>query len=555
MLLFLAHSGGRPLPNMRQLFITLATLIFVQLAWAGGYPLRVETVQDSVGKWSIHAHNAGASPVYVDVILNNRVNVRTASQFGGTQQKVLEPGAKEVLLSIYAEDPAALASFEYEARWVFGRGTAKVEHQGVYRAPFPGDLTFDTINSAGAPHVGARLANAVDILMPVGTPVIAARSGFAMDVAGQAGGDEIEGGSPYYEDRTQFGNYVRILHDDGTWAEYLHLKDGSVTVRNGARVEAGTQIALSGATGIASRPHLHFAVMKPTQGLLEPVSQPLRMEMAGRGEVLVRIGDTIGASRSVIPDAATMKRDPLLVAATKAGQSNKTAGVYTSSDEPGFAVANLLFFGFGVVVAAIGGLAIFLISRRKKATSWRAVFAPFIARLRKEEGSAPAGSAQNDERTELSGEVDLRPEAGYLTAPWEAAFYASASLAMPFGYAGYPKVSLNRLLPRPPWVRTNPEGVAFLRGESIDLLIVRVSTGEIVAAVDIERDYERFEGQAFAAKAKRDMLRVAKIAFFLVRSDIGPEAFRSQLEAVAPPIMASSLRHLPQRGAMAAASA
>ena len=57
-------------------------------------------------------------------------------------------------------------------------------------------------------------------------------------------------------------NFVRILHDDGTMGVYLHLKQGSVSVREGQRVKVGSPLALSGNTGNSSGPHLHFVVQR-----------------------------------------------------------------------------------------------------------------------------------------------------------------------------------------------------------------------------------------------------------------------------------------------------
>ncbi|MGH8335412.1 MAG: M23 family metallopeptidase, partial [Gammaproteobacteria bacterium] len=65
------------------------------------------------------------------------------------------------------------------------------------------------------------------------------------------------------------GNFVRVLHDDGTMGVYLHLKQGSVSVREGQRVAVGSPLALSGNTGNSSGPHLHFVVQRNTgEGLV-----------------------------------------------------------------------------------------------------------------------------------------------------------------------------------------------------------------------------------------------------------------------------------------------
>src|SRR5262249_15917660 len=148
--------------------------------------------------------------------------------------KVLEPGAKETMLVAIPTDPALPMKFDWSADWVLGRGSSRGEHDGLYRPPFPADMTFDTLNTADGGHAAPRQQYAIDIMMPQGTPVIAARSGYVTDVKGEIEGDKINTAAhPYYEtdaERAKMGNYVRIYHDDGTFAEYLHLQDKSVRV-------------------------------------------------------------------------------------------------------------------------------------------------------------------------------------------------------------------------------------------------------------------------------------------------------------------------------------
>lgn len=61
-------------------------------------------------------------------------------------------------------------------------------------------------------------------------------------------------------------NYVIIRHGDGTYGEYLHLMQDGALVKLGDTVQAGQAIALSGNTGLSSRPHLHFAVFRVIDG-------------------------------------------------------------------------------------------------------------------------------------------------------------------------------------------------------------------------------------------------------------------------------------------------
>jgi murein DD-endopeptidase MepM/ murein hydrolase activator NlpD len=53
-----------------------------------------------------------------------------------------------------------------------------------------------------------------------------------------------------------YGNQVVLKMNDGTYTQYGHLSSIGVTV--GQQVTAGQQIALSGATGNVTGPHLHF---------------------------------------------------------------------------------------------------------------------------------------------------------------------------------------------------------------------------------------------------------------------------------------------------------
>ena len=56
-----------------------------------------------------------------------------------------------------------------------------------------------------------------------------------------------------------YGNYVKIRHADGYTTLYGHCS--KLLVRAGETVTMGQEIALVGATGKATGPHLHFELM------------------------------------------------------------------------------------------------------------------------------------------------------------------------------------------------------------------------------------------------------------------------------------------------------
>lgn len=110
---------------------------------------------------------------------------------------------------------------------------------------------------------GTPYEYAIDFVMPEGTPVLAAREGI---VIGSYGDSTIGGNDRKYE---FCANIVSIKHSDGTYARYVHLEPHGNLVRVGQVVRKGEQIGLSGKTGFADRPHLHFCVTVPVDGYIE----------------------------------------------------------------------------------------------------------------------------------------------------------------------------------------------------------------------------------------------------------------------------------------------
>jgi murein DD-endopeptidase MepM/ murein hydrolase activator NlpD len=105
-------------------------------------------------------------------------------------------------------------------------------------------------------HTDAANMYAVDIAMPVGTNISAAREG---TVVWAKDDYHMSGKTGYFLDKA---NYVKILHDDGTYAVYAHLLMGSAKVQPGDRVRVGDILARSGSSGYSTGPHLHFVVRR-----------------------------------------------------------------------------------------------------------------------------------------------------------------------------------------------------------------------------------------------------------------------------------------------------
>ena len=106
-------------------------------------------------------------------------------------------------------------------------------------------------------HKGLLNEYAVDIVMPIGTKICAAREGVIIGVVDQ----NMDG---YSTADLPMGtvNYVRVLHDDGTVALYAHLKKGSVVFQKGKKINKHQCFAQSGNSGNSTGPHLHFAILE-----------------------------------------------------------------------------------------------------------------------------------------------------------------------------------------------------------------------------------------------------------------------------------------------------
>ncbi len=105
------------------------------------------------------------------------------------------------------------------------------------------------------PFTGRRMFHgAIDIAMPVKTPVYAASDG----IVERTGYDRIS------------GNYVVINHDNTYATTYAHLN--KILIRKGQHVTSETRIGLSGNTGRSTGPHLHFQVQTPNGSSIDPLT-------------------------------------------------------------------------------------------------------------------------------------------------------------------------------------------------------------------------------------------------------------------------------------------
>lgn len=121
------------------------------------------------------------------------------------------------------------------------------------------DLNYRSIGAS----VGGKLSpfyklnfmhDGLDIIAPLGTPVVATESGVVTAVQTALGGK---------------GNMVTIKHDGGYSTVYAHMS--KIFVKKGKKVKRGERIGLVGDSGRSFTTHLHYEVRKDGEPL-DPTS-------------------------------------------------------------------------------------------------------------------------------------------------------------------------------------------------------------------------------------------------------------------------------------------
>ncbi|MCD8548033.1 MAG: M23 family metallopeptidase [Aeromonadaceae bacterium] len=198
---------------------------------------------------NLYVLNELTAPVTVTLQLNRQQGVSSSQDL-----------SRPILVAGRSERFVAQVSYQgqgrLEIRHHFVLGAMSPVSRAQLRPPFAGRFRVSQGFAGGYSHQSPGNRYAIDLAMPEGTPVLAAKAGVVVDfVDGYVGHTQDLSGRA----RT---NYLRLLHPDGTLTLYAHLQPHSVRVGLGQSVSAGSWLASSGNTGYSTGPHLHFAVQR-----------------------------------------------------------------------------------------------------------------------------------------------------------------------------------------------------------------------------------------------------------------------------------------------------
>lgn len=173
----------------------------------------------------------------------------TARLVVGSQIQVARssPGGTHMLLGLVPSVSGG-ASYPDTPRFGDDRRDGSGRFTGMFSWPAEGTFT------SGYGWRWGRMHKGIDIANNVGTPIMAAARGQVTFSGWHNGG---------------YGYLVEITHDDGTLTRYAH--NSALLVEQGQHVEQGQVISRMGSTGRSTGPHLHFEVVPPGEGAMNPL--------------------------------------------------------------------------------------------------------------------------------------------------------------------------------------------------------------------------------------------------------------------------------------------
>lgn len=239
------------------------SLFLLNLCFSADLTIRNELINNDT--YQFYGSNPAIIPQYLVLDFPSLTNLEPSSPL--PYRVVLPPGAVDVpLLKLTAKKSGSIG---FRSSYTFTQGDPSAVHdkETLYLFPFAHGTKHQlTQGNKGAFTHFDDNTYAFDFDLKEGTPVHAARAGMVVEIKE----DSNRGGnsSAYNE----YGNYVLVYHADGSFGNYVHLKQNGALVDIGQMVEAGDLIGLSGNTGRSSGPHLHFDVRLPNQkGRMESI--------------------------------------------------------------------------------------------------------------------------------------------------------------------------------------------------------------------------------------------------------------------------------------------
>lgn len=221
------------------------------------YPFKVK-LEKRDGRIAAVAYNDG--PASVSAVLNVSSNNCNVDALANTRIVVKAHDTLVLAPVVHATSSGIACQAGINFKYQMGDFKRNVDNE-PFRVPFSDSKPHRVEQAFGGPltsHNSLESQYALDINLPEGTKVVAAKDGRVVDFSFSYNNT----GSVDVEEKLK-ANFVLIEHADGSLTIYSHLAHMPVALELGALVHEGDLIGYSGNTGFSSGPHLHFAVLKP----------------------------------------------------------------------------------------------------------------------------------------------------------------------------------------------------------------------------------------------------------------------------------------------------
>ena len=173
--------------------------------------------------------NEGLLPVSAIVRLDVALNTAFSPlPFGDKIIHFLAPGETKNITTAVTLNKKMPARFAYTVTYSIGEPGSIHKSGTIYRLPIADNDTC-VVRTATSPKVKDNFIDtntAYEILIKKGSSVVASRNGTVFNTHGSPD-------DPDNKEPSAIGNFVSILHDDGTWATYAWLADESLLVKPG----------------------------------------------------------------------------------------------------------------------------------------------------------------------------------------------------------------------------------------------------------------------------------------------------------------------------------
>lgn len=258
-------------------YLLLAFLLIASLSKAAPkVKVYFEKVENG---FKIYADNDEFSPVSIKIDFT----VTNLNIDGGNNNVYVVDAKdkKQLLTTLKASKRGVAYKFTYKYQTNYGKHDNKeYAHDYIYDLPFKTSDKF-VINQGYNGTFSHQNENSLDFTMPIGTEIMAVREGVVIKVI------EKNNKNCEKEECKKYNNLIMIYHSDGTFAEYIHIKQNGSKVKVGDTVSKGQLIGYSGNVGWSTGPHLHLVIFNQNLDNRETLKTKFRTGDGSRTEYLV----------------------------------------------------------------------------------------------------------------------------------------------------------------------------------------------------------------------------------------------------------------------------